>query len=390
MAGGPYAIVPSAAVGSGLANYSISYANGTLTVSNKTLTIAANNTNKVYGQTLALAGTGFTSSGLANADTVTSVTLTSAGTAATATVAGGPYAIVPSAAVGSGLANYSISYANGTLAITPAGTVGIVSASRNPARPGESLTLSFAMSAVAPGSGNPSGTVQFRLDGGSLGSASLTAGVASFDTAAIGFGAHAVVAEYSGDGNFNGATNALGTNLVINTPPIAVADSVTRSLTNELKIRISNLLGNDVESDATDAIRLVSVGTSSVLGGTIVSNGLWLYYTPPVGNTNADSFTYSIADTLGGSSTGTVNITTRLDAAPSLTLRVTPLAGGNYLIQFDGFPNGTYDVEAATALNPANWQTWVTTNTDANGMITLIDTSSNGAPAKYYRTLYRY
>ncbi len=371
-----------------------SYASVTNTVNinvqKKTLTIAANNTNKVYGQTIALAGTGFTSSGLANADTVTSVTLTSAGTAATATVAGGPYAIVPSAAVGSGLANYSISYANGTLAITPAGTVGIVSASRNPARPGESLTLSFAMSAVAPGSGNPSGTVQFRLDGGSLGSASLTAGVASFDTAAIGFGAHAVVAEYSGDGNFNGATNALGTNLVINTPPIAVADSVTRSLTNELKIRISNLLGNDVESDATDAIRLVSVGTSSVLGGTIVSNGLWLYYTPPVGNTNADSFTYSIADTLGGSSTGTVNITTRLDAAPSLTLRVTPLAGGNYLIQFDGFPNGTYDVEAATALNPANWQTWVTTNTDANGMITLIDTSSNGAPAKYYRTLYRY
>jgi hypothetical protein len=305
-------------------------------------------------------------------------------------VAGGPYAIVPSAAVGSGLANYSISYTNGTLAITPAGTVGIVSASRNPARPGESLTLSFAMSAVAPGSGNPSGAVQFRLDGGSLGSASLSNGVASFGTATIGFGAHAVVAEYSGDGNFNGATNALGTNLVINTPPIAVADSVTRSLTNELKIRISNLLSNDVESDATDAIRLVSVGTSSVLGGTIVSNGLWLYYTPPVGNTNADSFTYSIADTLGGSSTGTVNITTRLDAAPSLTLKVTPLTGGNYLIQFDGFPNSTYDVEAATALNPANWQAWVTTNTDASGMITLIDTSSNGAPAKYYRTLYRY
>ncbi len=85
-----------------------------------------------------------------------------------------------------------------------------------------------------------------------------------------------------------------------------------------------------------------------------------------------------------------MNITTRLDAAPSLTLKVTPLTGGNYLIQFDGFPNSTYDVEAATALNPANWQAWVTTNTDANGMITLIDTSSNGAPAKYYRTLYRY
>ena len=52
-----------------------------------------------------------------------SVTLMSAGAAATATVAGSPYSIIPSAAVGTGLNNYFITYVNGALVVgqaTPA------------------------------------------------------------------------------------------------------------------------------------------------------------------------------------------------------------------------------------------------------------------------------
>jgi hypothetical protein len=115
--------VSSAAVGTGLGNYTISYVNGSLAVSPATLTITANSTTKTYGQTLSFAGTEFTEQGLANSDTVTSVTLTSAGTAATATVGGGPFLIVPSAAVGSGLSNYTISYTNGSLTVSAASLV---------------------------------------------------------------------------------------------------------------------------------------------------------------------------------------------------------------------------------------------------------------------------
>ena len=57
--------------------------------------------------------------GLVNADTVDSVTLTSTGAAAGATVAGSPYPIVVSAAVGTGLGNYDIDYVNGELEVTP-------------------------------------------------------------------------------------------------------------------------------------------------------------------------------------------------------------------------------------------------------------------------------
>jgi hypothetical protein len=46
------------------------------------------------------------------------VTLASSGTATNATTAGSPYSIVPSAAAGSGLDNYNISYVNGVLTVT--------------------------------------------------------------------------------------------------------------------------------------------------------------------------------------------------------------------------------------------------------------------------------
>ena len=156
-----------------------------------------------------------------------------------------------------------------------------------------------------------------------------------------------------------------------------------------MKVSISALLSNDVEVDATDVIRLTSVATSSALGGTVVSNGLWIYYTPPPGNTNADTFTYGIADTLGGSSAGTVSITARLEAAPSLALKATDLGGGNYLIQFDGIPNSNYDIETAPGLNPGIWQLWTTTNTDASGKMAVTDNAANGAPARFYRTVFR-
>ena len=113
VAGSPYAITPSAAVGTGLGNYTISYVAGSLTVNPATLTITANDRTKVYGQTVVFAGTEFSATGLLNADTVTSVTLTSPGAAPTATVAGSPYAITPSAAVGTGLGNYTITYVDG-------------------------------------------------------------------------------------------------------------------------------------------------------------------------------------------------------------------------------------------------------------------------------------
>ena len=113
---GPYAIVASAAVGTGLSNYDITYVDGTMTVGQKTLTITADDQTKVYGATFTFAGTEFSTVGLTGSDSVDSVSLASAGALATAAV--GPYPITASAAVGTGLSNYDISYVDGTLTVT--------------------------------------------------------------------------------------------------------------------------------------------------------------------------------------------------------------------------------------------------------------------------------
>ncbi|MEQ8479480.1 MAG: MBG domain-containing protein, partial [Hoeflea sp.] len=115
---GSYDIVASNASGNRLGNYTISYADGTLTVDKAALLITASDASKTYGQTASL--TGYSVSGLvaANGDAVTSVDLASAGAASTADA--GSYDIVASNASGNRLGNYTISYADGTLTVDKA------------------------------------------------------------------------------------------------------------------------------------------------------------------------------------------------------------------------------------------------------------------------------
>ena len=78
------------------------------------LTVTAVNTNRTYGQ----ANPPFTTilMGLTNGDTITAA----ASCSATSSSSVGSYSIVPAAASGTDLTNYTITYANGTLTINPA------------------------------------------------------------------------------------------------------------------------------------------------------------------------------------------------------------------------------------------------------------------------------
>jgi filamentous hemagglutinin family protein len=117
---GTYTITPQ---GLSSGNYLITFSNGSLTINPAPLTllsVAAQNGSKTYGTTYSFTGQEFVSTGLAGGETIGSVTLTSAGSPATAEV--GNYAIIPSNATGGTFrpANYTITYVNGTLTVTPA------------------------------------------------------------------------------------------------------------------------------------------------------------------------------------------------------------------------------------------------------------------------------
>ena len=106
---GTYAIVP-VATGANLANYTVVYVNGTLTVGQATLTVTAGNASRAYG----VANPTFTASatGAINGD---SFSFTES-TTATSSSPVGTYAIVP-VATGTNLANYTVVYVNGTLTV---------------------------------------------------------------------------------------------------------------------------------------------------------------------------------------------------------------------------------------------------------------------------------
>jgi filamentous hemagglutinin family protein len=121
VAGSAYAITPSNATAGTFnpLNYAINYVNGTLIVTPAPLTVTASNVTKVFGETPALSA--FTPAGLVNGETIGSVTLTSPGAAAGATVAGSTYAITPSAATGGTFSStdYAITYVAGALTVIP-------------------------------------------------------------------------------------------------------------------------------------------------------------------------------------------------------------------------------------------------------------------------------
>jgi hypothetical protein len=93
----------------------------TATIAAKALTITADDvTAPVYGTAYSLGTTQFTASGLVGNDAVNTTTLSyGSGTSIAATTNAGTYSasIIPSAAVGTGLANYTISYVAGNLTV---------------------------------------------------------------------------------------------------------------------------------------------------------------------------------------------------------------------------------------------------------------------------------
>ncbi len=75
---------------------------------------------------------------------------------------------------------------------------------------GEPLTFTAELSAVGPGAGTPTGSVQFAVDGVDLGApVALSGGTATSPTANLGTGSHNVTANYLGDANFGGTQDSL-------------------------------------------------------------------------------------------------------------------------------------------------------------------------------------
>jgi autotransporter-associated beta strand protein len=101
-----------------------------------------------------------------------------------------------------------------TQTVNMASTTTTLTSSTNPSMPSQAVTFTAVVTATAPGAGTPTGTVTF-MDGTTvLGTGTLTAGTATFQSSSLSTGTHRITAVYSGDANFAGSTSAALTQTV--------------------------------------------------------------------------------------------------------------------------------------------------------------------------------
>ena len=266
-AGNPYAISASGAVDP---DYTISYVAGRLTITPAALTITANNQTKVYGQANPALTVSY--SGFVNGDTAASLTTPPTVTTTATTlspVSGSPYPITASGAVDS---DYTISYVAGKLTINPDATTITARSSTTGTGFGQPVTISATVTANAPGSGTPTGKVDFfdTTTGDDLGTVTLSGGNASLTTSSLPPGSNTIRVSYSGESNFlasSTSTVAITVNLsIVVLDPTA---SGALSLSDNASIKVAG--GVFVNSSSPSA--LTTTGTNQITAAVIDVHG---------------------------------------------------------------------------------------------------------------------
>ena len=124
-----------------------------------------------------------------------------------------------------------------------------------------------------------------------------------------------------------------------NDAPMAVDDSITTDANKPIIISAATLLANDTDVDTGDVFNITSWTAPS--HGSLVDNGNNTYtYTPTANYFGTDSFTYTVTDAHGGSSTASVNITINAVAkvinGTSNSENLTGSAAQDFIFGFDG------------------------------------------------------
>lgn len=148
-------------------------------------------------------------------------------------------------------------------------------------------------------------------------------------------------------------------------------DTVSHDPGTTVRMRISTLLAND----GAGPHEFVSAGPFSIHGASVTIVGDSVRYTPQPGNDGADSFSYTIRDSLGGITVRNVRITLVAEDAKLIeAVSIERLTDGSCRVRFAGEPNRIYRIESCeTPDGAASWASRVTIQADENGGFEFID-----------------
>ena len=183
-------------------------------------TLTPSSTSPVFGETVTLTVALSPSSGPTGSVTF----LEGATSLGSAPIVSGVASLVVPATLAIGAHSFTASYpgdgnweaigaTTSPVTVGPAST-GVALASGGGTTYGQQATFTAQVQVQSPGSGTPSGQVEFREGATVLGTATLSGGTATFTTSALAGGSHAVVAAYLGDGNFAAAQSSAVTQTV--------------------------------------------------------------------------------------------------------------------------------------------------------------------------------
>lgn len=155
-----------------------------------------------------------------------------------------------------------------TQTVNKAQTSTVVDSSLNPSGIGNTVTLSATVTAVAPGAGTPTGTVQFKDGGANLGApAALNgSGVAQLTTSSLAVGNHAITAVYAGDTNFATSTSAVFNQVVNSNSSTVLSSSLNPSVYGQSVTFTATVSAISPAGTPTGTV------TFSIDGSTVASN----------------------------------------------------------------------------------------------------------------------
>ena len=170
-----------------------------------------------------------------------------------------------------GDSNYAASV-SGTTSLNGQGVSTTLSLTPNPTSStvGQQVLLTAALTPFSSGGNSTNGeSVTFYSGSTSLGTGTLTSGVATLSTTALPTGTDSLTAKYAGDANFNTSTST-AVNLVVSTGPAQVA--------------VPNVV-NDTQAAATTAINGAGlvVGTVTMASSSTVASGNVISESPSAG-----------------------------------------------------------------------------------------------------------
>jgi hypothetical protein len=277
-----------------LGNYSVTIDPGTLAVLSTTkISVTSSSINSVFGEAVTFTAT-VVPSEQGQAAPSGWVTLEDAGVPlATVSLAANDQANYTTSALAAGTdaikavydgdATYEIS-TSAVLkqVVAKDATSTAVVSSANPSVAGQSVTFTIAVTANAPGSGIPTGTVSFRDSGVVLASIPLDGtGHASYTTSSLAVRNHNIVAVYTGSSNFVASTST------------TLVQTVTKDATAATLVSSQNPIASGKPVTFTVAVSAVAPGTGTPTGNVNFYDGATLIGTETLNGSGVASLTVS-------------------------------------------------------------------------------------------------